>query len=190
MGLFDDFGRFLEERLDEYMRNNPHLELMALEEKLRDQEQEALKLMADLKRKENQLQDEILKLANEIQQWHGRIQKARAAGRNDLAEAAAEHEASLLRQGNQRWGQMEMIKERMQQTQELQRKIQVRLKEVGTQLAQAQATRSTTVAQSWNANAWSQDPTESPGAVQDLEKKFSQWEAEEELQELKRNLKR
>jgi uncharacterized protein (TIGR04376 family) len=190
MGLFDDFGRFIEERLDEYMKNNPHLELMALEDKLRDQEEETLKLMTDLKRKESQLQDEILNLANEIQQWHGRVEKAKAAGRDDLAQPAEEHEASLLRQGNQRWGQMEMIKERMQQTQELQTKIQIRLKEVRAQSAQAQAARTSAAAQSWDTNAWSQEAAESPNAVKDLEKKFTQWEAEEELQELKRNLGR
>jgi len=37
VGLFDDFSRFLESRLEEFLRNNPHLEL-ALLEQLREQE--------------------------------------------------------------------------------------------------------------------------------------------------------
>ncbi len=53
MGLFEDLSRFLEDRLDEFLRENPHLELQALEDKLRDQEEEALRLLADLRLREN-----------------------------------------------------------------------------------------------------------------------------------------
>ena len=141
MGLFDDFSKFLETQLEDYLRNNPQLELIVLEDKLRDQEEETLRLMADLRRQEKKLQDEILNVAREIQLWHARIEKAKAAGRQDLAKPAEEHEASLLRQGNQHWGQMEVLKERIQQTQELQLKIQARRKEVHQQVAQAQSAR-------------------------------------------------
>jgi len=191
MGIFDDFSRFLEERLDEYLRNNPHLELMALEEKLREQEEETLKLMTDLKLQEQQLQHDILNLAQDIQQWHARIGKAKTSGRLDLAEPAQQHEASLLRQGNQKWGQMEMVKERIRQTQELQQKIQARRKEVQTQVAQAQAARASGTATSdWNTAGWNQAPDNASRSVQDLEKQFRRWEAEEELEHLKRDLGR
>ena len=53
MSLFDDFSRFLETRLEEFLRNNPHLELQALLEQLREQEQDALKLIAEKKDKKN-----------------------------------------------------------------------------------------------------------------------------------------
>ncbi len=186
MGLFDDFGRFLETQLDEYLKKNPHLELYVLEEKLRDQEQETLTLVTDLKRQETQLQTEILALAREIQLWHSRIAKAKAAGRTDLAQPAEEHEANLLRQGNQRWGQMEVLKERIRQTQELQLKIQTRRKEVEKQVVQA--TRGTSTAQAAATAAWTQMPSASPGQVNDLNKQFQQWEAQEELDQLKRSM--
>jgi uncharacterized protein (TIGR04376 family) len=190
MGLFDDFGRFLEERLDEYLRNNPHLELMVLEEKLREQEEETLKLMTDLKRQEQQYQNDILGLAREIQLWHVRIEKARAKGRTDLAEPAEAHEASLLRQGNQKWGQMEVLKQRITQTQELQQQIQTRRKEVQARVAQAQTTAQTTAkTDAWNTN-WSQSSGTFKAPVDDLEKQFRRWEAEEELDQLKRNMGR
>jgi len=187
MGFFDDFSKFLEDRLDEYMRANPHLELMAMEEKLREQEEETLRLMTDLKMKERLLQDEILAIAQEIQVWHARVEKAKAKGRLDLAEPAQEHEASLLRQGNQKWGQMEMLKERIQQTQELQQKIEQRRKEVQVQVTQAQATRSNSTAQTIGWSEPTPTSTTSPSAQQ-LEKEFQRWEAEEELEQLKRNL--
>ncbi|MCL6436923.1 MAG: TIGR04376 family protein [Leptolyngbyaceae cyanobacterium HOT.MB2.61] len=189
MGLFDDFSRFLEDRLDEYLRNNPHLELMVLEEKLREQEEETLNLMTDLRRQEKQLQDEILGLAREIQLWHARIEKAKAANRLDLAEPAEAHEASLLRQGNQKWGQMEVLKERIQQTQELQKKIEARRKEVQAKVSEAQATRTTTRSAESAGTGWNQ--TAAMGSnVDALEKQFRRWEAEEELEQLKRNLGR
>ncbi len=190
MGLFDDFSRFLEERLDEYMRNNPHLELLVLEEKLREQEEQTLTLMTDLKRQENQLQDEIWGLAREIQLWHVRIQKAQAANRLDLAEPAQAHEAGLLRQGNQKWGQMEVLRERIKQTQELQKKIQERRKEVQKKVSEAQATRPTPKTPPVGPPpGWT--PTAAVGSgLDDLEKQFRRWEAEEELDQLKRNLGR
>lgn len=190
MGLFDDFSQFLEARLEEYLTANPHLELMAMEEKLREQEEETLKLMTDLKLRERQLQDEILAIAQDIQVWHARIEKAKAKNRLDLAGPAQEREAYLLRQGNQKWGQMEMLKERIQQTQELQQKIQQRRKEVQAQVAQAQAARASTQAQPRIDNTgWNQTSSYSGTTAADpLEKQFQRWEAEEELDQLKRNL--
>ncbi len=193
MGLFDDFSRFLESRLEEFLRDHPDLELMALEEKLREQEEETLKLMTDLKLKERQLQDEILAIAQEIQVWHTRIEKAKAKGRLDLAGPAEEREAALLRQGNQKWGQMEMLKERIRQTQELQQKIQQRRQEVQTQVAQAQAARASAQAkqrqQQWDSIGWGQTSNYVRGSAADpLEQQFKRWEAEEELEQMKRNM--
>ncbi len=190
MGLFDDFSQFLELRLEEFLRDNPHLELMVLEEKLRDQEEETLKLMTDLKVKEKALQDEILAIAQEIQLWHARIEKAKAKGRLDLAEPAEVREADLLRQGNQKWGQLEMLKERFQQTQELQKKVEQRRKEVQKKVTEAQVNRTGTQAGAGSASNWSKNPTymNSSGGKDPLDQQFNRWEAEEELEQLKRNM--
>lgn len=191
MGLFDDLGRFLETRLDEFLKNNPQLELQALEEKLYEQEQETRRLLADLRLREKQVEAEILTIAQEIQRWHVRIEKAKAAGRKDLSEPAEAHEASLLREGNQKWGQMQVLKERIQQTEELQRKIQIRRQEVQAELKQVRATQTTQAAQQatqrWAVDGWNQ----SASKVDDpLEQKFQQWETQEELDEMKRRMGR
>jgi uncharacterized protein (TIGR04376 family) len=190
MGLFDDLSQFLELRLEEFLRDNPHLELMVLEEKLRDQEEETLKLMTDLKVKEKALQDEILAIAQEIQLWHARIEKAKAKGRLDLAEPAEVREADLLRQGNQKWGQLEMLKERFQQTQELQKKVEQRRKEVQKKVTEAQLNRATTQAGAGSTSNWSKNPTymSSSGGKDPLDQQFNRWEAEEELEQLKCNM--
>jgi uncharacterized protein (TIGR04376 family) len=191
MSVFEDFSRFLETRLEEFLRNNPHLELQALEEKLREQEEETVRLLADLRSREKRLQDQILETAQEVQRWHIRIEKAKNAGRTDLVKPAEEREAALLSQGNQLWGQMEVLKDRSKQTVELQRQIQLRRKEVQAKVAEAQATRATQQAeQRWQTAGWNQNYSFSnTSATYDpLEKTFQQWETEEELQQLKRNM--
>jgi uncharacterized protein (TIGR04376 family) len=192
VGLFDDFNRFLEDRLEEFLRNNPHLELQALEEQLREQEEDTLRLIGDLNQQQKNLQDEILAIAQDIQRWHERVEKAQSHGRQDLAQAAQEREASLLRQGNQRWGQMEGVKQRIQQSQELIRQIQTRRQEVRTKAKEVEAARASSQAQSqaetfgWNQNSSRQ----SYSGPDPLDDQFRRWELQEELDQMKRNLGR
>jgi uncharacterized protein (TIGR04376 family) len=193
MGLFEDFSTFLETRLEEFLRNNPHLELQALEEQLRDQEQEAIKLLGDLRLREKRLQDEILSTAQEVQRWHVRVEKAKAAQRLDLAQPAEEREAALLRQGNQLWGQMEMVKQRIQQTIDLQRQIQTRRQEVKAKVAEAQVSAQTNyqtqAEQQWQTTGWNRGFGYST-AADPLEQTFKRWETDEELEDLKRKMGR
>ncbi len=189
MGLFDDLSRFLENRLEEFLRNNPHLELEALLEQLREQEEDTLKLVADLQLQEKRSQEEILSVAQEIQRWHIRVQKAKAANREDLATAAGEREAALLREGNQRWGHMQGLKERINQSQELLRKIQQRRQEVQSKAAEAQTERAKAQTQQrLETNGWSNQTSTYSGGLDDLEEKFSRWETQDELEQMKRNL--
>jgi uncharacterized protein (TIGR04376 family) len=189
VGLFDDLSRFLENRLEEFLRNNPHLELEALLEQLREQEEDTLKLIADLKLQEKRSQEDILSTAQEIQRWHIRVQKAKDAGRQDLAAAAQEREAALLREGNQRWGQMQGLKERITQSQELLGKIQQRRQEVQSKAAEAQTTRAKAQTQQrLETDGWWNQTSSSSSSFDDLEEKFRRWETQDELEQMKRNL--
>ncbi|MBD2015564.1 TIGR04376 family protein [Microcoleus sp. FACHB-53] len=192
MGLFDDFNRFLEDRLEEFLRNNPHLELQALEEQLREQEEDSLRLIADLKQQQKNLQDEILAIAQDIQRWHERVEKAQSHGRQDLAQAAQEREATLLRQGNQRWGQMEGVKQRIQQSQELIRQIQTRRQEVRTKAKEVEAARASNQDQSKvETFGWNQSSSrQSYNGPDPLDDQFRRWELQEELDQMKRNMGR
>jgi uncharacterized protein (TIGR04376 family) len=188
MGIFEDFSKFLETRLEEFLRNNPHLELQALEEKLREQEEETIRLIADLRLREKQLEAEILATAQEIQRWHIRIDKAKKAQRFDLSKPAEEREAALLRQGNQLWGQMEMLKTRIQQTGDLQKQIQLRKQEVKVKVAEAQAASTEQKRQTSAWNTRYQSTFSSPSDP--LEQTFRRWETDAELDELKRKMGR
>lgn len=194
MGLFEDLSRFLESRLDEFLKANPHLELMALEEQLRGQEEDAINLLGDLKRRQKQIEDSILSTAQEIQRWHARIEKAQAANRQDLVQPAQEREAALLRQGNHLWGQMKGIKERIHQTRQLQQQIHSRRGELKVKIAAAEANRAasqTTSAYNTGQTAgWQQSPFDSSfnRPLDPLEETFQRWETEKELEDLKRQM--
>ncbi|MGB3296656.1 MAG: TIGR04376 family protein [Phormidesmis sp.] len=189
MSLFDDLSRFLETRLDEFLRANPHLELRALDDQLRGQEEDAIRLIGDLSRRSKQLEERILETAQDIQQWHGRINKAKAANRQDLVGPAQEREATLLRQGNHLWGQLKGVKERIEQTKALQQRVKAKRQEVKTKIAQAAATAKTArVDADWGTTGWNKSPYSFSQSIDPLDESFRQWEAEEELDELKRKM--
>jgi uncharacterized protein (TIGR04376 family) len=195
MGLFDDVSKFLEDRLDEFLQNNPHLELQALEEQLKEQERDTLKLILKLQQEEQKLQQEILTVAEEIQTWHQRVSKAKMAGRQDLATAAAEREASLLRQGNQLWGQMEGTKKHIVQSKELARQIQLKRTEIQAKYqegAQSNTDRPTdrSTANNTSTTGWERgaQKTSYDRASDSLEAQFQSWEMEAELEQMKRDL--
>ncbi|MEM8807257.1 MAG: TIGR04376 family protein [Cyanobacteria bacterium P01_G01_bin.38] len=190
MSLFDDLSRFLESRLDEFLKANPHLELQALEDQLRGQEDSGIALLADLRRREKQLEDGILSTAQEIQRWHGRVAKAKAANRLDLVEPAQEREAALLREGNHLWGQMQGVKERIEQTKTLQQRVKAKRQEVKANIAKAAATRASQTAETtWSTTGWNQSPYKLHNQPLDpLEETFQRWETDAELEDLKRKM--
>ncbi|MEQ8964101.1 MAG: TIGR04376 family protein, partial [Coleofasciculus sp. C2-GNP5-27] len=105
---------------------------------------------------------------------------------------AQQREATLLHQGNQLWGKMEGVKQRIAQTKELQRQIQTRRNEVHAKAREVEAARAQAQAQSqWQTSAWNQSSNYNIGAGADpLEAQFQRWETDEELDQMKRNMGR
>jgi uncharacterized protein (TIGR04376 family) len=185
VGLLDELKRFLETRLDDFLKNNPHLELQALEEQLREQEKDTIRLILRLQKEEKQLENEILSLAKDIKLWHERIDKARAANREDLAQAAQEKEASLLRLGNQRWGKMKGVKDQISQARELVEQIRQRQKEVKAKTQQVKAKQQVNSGVNTGWNAGESYSSNYDRAFDSLEEKFRNWEVEQELKQMK-----
>jgi uncharacterized protein (TIGR04376 family) len=194
MGVFDDVSRFLEDRLEEFLHNNPHLELQALAEQLREQEADARQLLGGLERKKQDQEAQILSLAEDIQAWHSRIKKAQDANRLDLAQAAQEREAALLRQGNQVWGQRLGTEQRIKQAQELLQEIQQRQQVVQQRMKQVQAEQKVAETQKTAAGTdtvgWNQGGQQQPyrRELDPLDAEFKRWELESELETMKRNM--
>ena len=190
MGLFDDFSQFLENRLEEFLQNNPHLELQALEEQLHQQEEDTLRLIIQLQRQEKKLEQDILSTAQEVKRWHNRIEKAQTANRPDLVQAAQEREASFLRQGNQQWGQMQGCKKRIEQAKGLYHQIKQRCKEVRAKAVQAETTHYTDKNERrWETDGWNQNISyDFDNLFDQLEEQFKSLETEEELKKMKRDM--
>ena len=190
MSIFDDISNFLENQLDEFLRNNPHLELQAIEEQLKEQERDTLKLLLDLKKQQQNLQDEVLAIANKIQTWHSRVTKAKNAGREDLAQAAQEREAALMREGNQVWGKMAGVKTNIAKSQELLKQIEKRRQELKSQYqksnsnSQHNSQTSSSYTTGWNQGTANQNKN----SGDPLEAAFQKWELDEELEKMKKNL--
>lgn len=189
MSLIEDMKRFLESQIDDFLSKNPHLELQVIEDQLAQQEADAIDLIVELRSQERQIEQEILNTAQEIKNWYDRVQKAVIAGRTDLSIAAQERVDALLPQGNQLWGKMQGLKERTAKAQELlqtikQRRTEVKAKAAAAQAAYVQA-QTTTNSSSWGTV---NNYTNVSNSADPLELKFRQWEADEELESLKRNL--
>ncbi len=189
MGLFEDFSNFLESRLEEFLQNNPQLELQALLEQLKDEQRDTIKSIKQLQLDEKRIEAEILKVAKDIQRWHGWVSKAKSAGRKDLADEAQARENNLLSQGNLLWQQMEEVKQRIKESKELLISIEEKQKEVTLKIAQLKASENYAKTNSTNYQTKSYNNYQYSGSNFDpLEDKFEQWEMEQELDAMKRNI--
>jgi uncharacterized protein (TIGR04376 family) len=189
MSLLEDMKRFLESQIDDFLSKNPHLELQVIEEQLAQQETDTFQLIVDLQTNEKQVEQEILNTAQDIKSWFDRVQKATAAGRADLALAAQDRVNALLPQGNQLWGKMQGLKERKAKATELLQTIKSRRTEVKAKSAAAQAAR-TQAATNSSTSSWGtvNNYTSDSNFADPLDAQFRRWEADEELESLKRNL--
>jgi uncharacterized protein (TIGR04376 family) len=189
MTLLEDMKRFLESQIDDFLSKNPHLELQVIEEQLAQQETDTVQLILDLRLQEKQVEQEILKTAQEIQSWFNRVQKATSAGRSDLAVAAQDRVNALLPQGNQLWGKMQGLKERTAKAKELLETIKSRRTEVKNKTAADRAARAQAAATS-STSSWGEvnNYTSDSNFADPLDAQFRRWEADEELETLKRNL--
>ncbi len=192
MSIFDSINQFVEKQLEDFLRKHPHLELSALEEQLKEQERDTKNLIIEFQLKEKKLQQEIIAIAEKVKIWHTRVGTAEAAVRPDLAEAAKEREAALLRQGNQVWGKMEGVKKRIPQAEELLQQIQQRLKVVRAKYAEVQSTANAQSAdrytKGWNQGVSGNYGNYSSSIDDPLEAKFQRLELDEEIESMKNNL--
>jgi uncharacterized protein (TIGR04376 family) len=189
MALLEDMKRFLESQIDDFLSKNPHLELQVIEQQLAEQESDTVQLIVDLQTQEKKVEQEILSTAQDIKGWFDRVQKATTAGRADLASAAQERVNALLPQGNQLWGKMKGLKERKAKATELLQTIKSRRIEVKTKSAAAQVAQAQTNTNSSNSSWGSvNNDTQDSNFADPLDAQFRRWEADEELESLKRNL--
>jgi len=185
MNFFEDFTKFLESRLDEFLQSNPQLNLTIIAQELKQEKLDNQKLIlkneSDLKNIENK----IFTIGKDIQVWHNRIEKAQQAGRLDLAQEAENREKSLLAEGALLWRKMEEIKEEITIKKELLASIHIKEKEINQKIEDLKKSE-------YNQNNYSPNEqvrsSNNTNYYDDLEDKFKQWEIELELEKMKNNL--
>jgi uncharacterized protein (TIGR04376 family) len=185
MGIFEDFTIFLESRLEEFLQNNPHLNLTIIAQELNGEKQDTIKLISLLESELKTIENNILNLGKEIQLWFDRIEKAKGAGRVDLAAEAENRQSFLLNQGNLLWQDMEKTKQKIIKNKELLISLETKQQEVNLKIAQLKAKEQNNYSRPTDNNKYSYYGS----STDDLETKFHQWEIEQELQEMKNNLK-
>jgi uncharacterized protein (TIGR04376 family) len=184
MGIFEDFSKFLESRLEEFLQSNPQLQLEVLLDELREQEKDTIKLILKLQAEQKKLETEIIALGKEIQKWHPRIEKARASGRLDLAQEAENREINLLRQGKLLWGQMEETKAKIHKSRDLLTSIEGKQKELQTKMAEMKKNYANSYSNKYY-NSTNPSYSYSSDSLDPLDEKFRQWEIDQELKDMK-----
>jgi hercynine metabolism protein len=162
----EDLEHQLENTLESFLRANPLQEALLQEQEARDRQLSLRRQRLELQGQAELGRRRLLELAEEIRRWQARVQRARAAGAEDLAGRAEAHIATLMEQGRQRW----------QELGELGRRFAALEQELAELAQQAPA-----------------PPSGAPSAAQPaqtLETDWAAFEAQQELQDLKQRLGR
>ena len=109
MSWLDDLERSLEQRLDAFLRSNPHQDVLLREQHLQDRQRSLQQRRQRLQQEAEDLRRQLLNLATEVRDWSTRCQRARDAGATDLAERADQHINTLIQQGRQLWGDLDKL---------------------------------------------------------------------------------
>ena len=150
----EQLERELDARLSAFLRNNPVQDHLFSEQHLKDRAGALQRQRLQLQSEAKQQRQQLLRLAEDVHAWRSRVDRARAAGADDLARRAEQHLTSLMNQGRALWADLEDLGRRFT--------------EVEQQLVELQR----------------QKQTPSPST---LEKDWALFEAEQELEQLRRD---
>lgn len=100
---FSRLEQQLEQQLDAFLRANPEQERLLLQQERRERQQRLRRRRIDLQTSAEHIRAELLQLAGEIGEWQQRVERARAAGAEPLAQRAELHVAELRARGRDRW---------------------------------------------------------------------------------------
>ena len=111
----DQLEAKLEQTLEAFLRANPAQQELLQEQEQRDRQQQSAGRRRAQRAEAKLLRQELLNLAAEIQQWRQRVERARSAGADDLANRAQRHLDQLMERGRGRWLQLEQLGRDLQQ---------------------------------------------------------------------------
>ena len=103
----EQLERELDARLSAFLRNNPVQDNLFSEQHLRDRAGALQRQRQQLQSEAKQQRQQLLRLADDVRGWRSRVDRARAAGADDLAKRAEQHLTSLMNQGRALWADLE-----------------------------------------------------------------------------------
>lgn len=184
MSIFEDFTKFLETTLDDFLQSNPQLNLMIMAQEVKQQKQESFTLLKKFELEQKKIESDIIQLGQEIKIWCDRIEKAEKVGRYDLKAEAEERRNLLLTKGNNLWQTMEAVKQKIVVNKQLLISLDEKEKEINLKIEQLKVISQPNNEKSYNYSSPNQDRQ-----YDYLDKKFQDWEVEMELEQMKKGMK-
>ena len=105
----DNLERGLEERLEQFLRSNPNQDQLLREQHLQDRQRDLHNRRGQQQLQARELRRQLLTLAEQVQAWDKRGEKAQRAGALELAQRADQHVAALMQQGRELWEEFEAL---------------------------------------------------------------------------------
>ena len=105
----DQLERNLEERLDAFLRSNPDQDRLLQEQHLQDRQSDLCRRRDQMQLQARDLRRQLLSLAEQVQAWGARSDKAHDAGADDLAQRAKDHVSTLMNQGRVLWTELDRL---------------------------------------------------------------------------------
>jgi len=162
---FEQLEAKLDQQLEAFLRANPAQEALLQDQEQQERGQRLRQRRTELSQQADVLRTELLQQAAMIQQWQGRVERARQAGAGDLAARAEAHVATLMEQGRQRWQLLEAL---------------------GEAYAELELTLQREQGRQHTATAPASGARSGAAPTADLEQAWARFEAEQELEQLRR----
>ena len=169
---FEQLEAKLEQQLEAFLKANPAQEALLQEQEQQDQARQWRERRLALQQQAEGLRAELLELAAEISRWQERVNRARQAGAADLAERAEAHRNGLMERGRQRWQLLVALGEALA---ELEAGLRQEAAATGVSQGAAQGTREAGGV-----------PGSQPTPADDLDSAWARFEADQELDQLRR----
>ena len=151
----DNLERSLEERLEQFLSSNPSQDQLLRQQHLQDRQRDLQNRRGHQQLQAKDLRRQLLTLAEQVQAWTNRGEKARKVGALELAQRADQHVVGLTQQGRKLWEEFEALGLQFAE-------IEEQLNSLKTQEQQSSSRRS-------------------------LDEDWALFEAQQELEELRRN---
>jgi len=163
---FEQLEARLEQQLEAFLRSNPAQEALLQEQEQQDRARARRERRLALQQQAEALRAELLELAAEINSWQQRVERARTAGAEDLAGRAEAHRVGLMERGRQRWQLLVALGEAFAE-----------LETGAAPDADATPAAGNTAAPAGSATA---------NSTEDLDQAWARFEADQELDQLRR----